>query len=603
MVDESQTWVEDPSLLDSVVTKVEREFANEHALTKTYLRQYFARPISAYDRAAATPEERLVPMRQEGFNLMREQVDGAVALICRELRPSVTPVGADFDTQRGAETLTDFLDGVFEEVGFMAKAQAAWRDACLAPVGVLKWSVEPETGRVRCERCDPLYTFWHRDEGEDPVHFYEARAVPRVRLKALYPSLAGRLDSVAKWRKEEISGIEATGSPITDTVKVVEGWRVKVGDKPGRHVIACKDIVLLDEPWPLEFPPLVPFRWDTGFRGYAGVPLARTVSPYHDELNKLIRTIHESLRGAVPWLLVHADGIVDNITDVPFQKVTWDGPHKPEISAANPLPPQVFDHLERLRGACAAETRVSQQATSGMRPAGLNSAPAQREWIDLISATLKPNQGRWEDGWIQSAKVVVGLCSIASKSPVAWSRLSRGNVLDEIRFSKIKLKPEQYRVRYTITSGLSLTTSGRMEQLSQLKAEGAIDQAEYLRQLQPGLPDIEQAADRANAPRDLIETQISHALNDGIVDAVSPMQAEGLDDLIRTATREYQRAEVVGTYPDANLEALRRLIKAASSRKAAMTPPPAPPVPPQGAPQAVPPQAIPPNAGPQVTNG
>jgi hypothetical protein len=264
---------------------------------------------------------------------------------------------------------------------------------------------------------------------------------------------------------------------------------------------------------------------------------------------------------------------------MPFEVVHWDGPSKPEVVTANPVSPQMLDYIERLRDKCAAETGVSIQATSGMRPAGLNSAPAQREWIDLITARLTPQQQRWEEFWRDSAQAVIALCDATSAKPTTWRKLAKDNVLEDLRWAKIKLKPEQYRVRYMLSSALSLTTSGRMEQLADLKANGAIDQGEYNRML--GLPDIEQASDRANAPRDLVEKQIDMALNEGVIETPSPMQGQGLNDLIRLGALAYQQAVLKGTYPPENLEALRRLIKAAEAR---LQPPPAPEAPPAALP-------------------
>jgi hypothetical protein len=105
-----------------------------------------------------------------------------------------------------------------------------------------------------------------------------------------------------------------------------------------------------------------------------------------------------------------------------------------------------------------------------------------------------------------------------------------------------------------------------------LKDMGIIDVRDVARHVD--MPDVKALADRSNAPRDLAELQISKALNDGVFMMPSAIQgAQGLDELIRIASEEYQRAFLSGRYPPKNIEALRRLILSAKARQ---TPPSAP---------------------------
>ena len=91
--------------------------------------------------------------------------------------------------------------------------------------------------------------------------------------------------------------------------------------------------------------------------------------------------------------------------------------------------------------------------------------------------------------------------------------------------------------------------------------------------------------------------QVSLALDKGIFSMPSAMQGpEGLSSLVKIGGESYAQALNEGTYPRANMETLRRLIKAAEAR---LAPPPAPPAPAMPAaplaPQALPAMAPPAN--------
>lgn len=564
-----KTWVDEPQLLHTTGVRLEREHSSRFVIDKNYLRLYFQRPSSVIPDPDRPWREMQAAYRfdLQGYNLMRRQVDGALALLCRPLRPRVDPTNAEFETQRGCEKITQFLDGLFDGVEFMAKATEAMRDGALTTVGGLKWAIDDETGDYSCERVDPLSLLWSLDEGREPLHMYQISPVPRLKLRELFPKHRREIEDLPAWQREMIVGVEPAGVRQNESVRVTEGWRLKIGNTAGRHVIACHDLVLLDEEWPFEFFPIAFASWAEDFRQFGGVPLARTVAPYHQIQNRCARKVHDSLNGAVPILMVHEDDDDHTLTDAAFQRVVWRGARPPQITPSNPVSQQLLDYVRDMPNECAAETGISLQASAGMRPAGLNSAPAQREWMDIVSTRLVCQQAKWEQLWRNSARIAIGLAQAAQKKPSVFRKVTAGNVLEEIRWRDIKLDPKDYRVRYDLSSALSLTVSGRLEQLAELKANGAIDQAEYLRQM--NMPDVERAADQANAPRDLIERQIDQCLNDGT--PAMPMALQNMDDLIRAATAAYQRAEVAGTYPAKNMECLRRLILQCNARKSAPT--------------------------------
>lgn len=580
------TWVEDPKNLNQAIRQLEAENVSRRSVDKTLLRLYYERPLGVGLRDPTRPYTELADyesLRQLGFNLTRELVDAGVAAIVKPMRAVVVPVGGEFETLRRTRGMQQLLDGVMRENRFLEVAGAAFRDGCTTTMGAVKWFID-ENSEIRCERLDPLSLYWHYDEGTDPIHLYYSVPVPRAVLQAKFPKHADKIASLPVYRAESIVGVEFTSLKTTDTVQVNEAWRRKIVEKNGRHAItAGDDIVLLDEPWTYQFLPVVVFRWTPDLRGYgSGKPLAEMIAPYHIWSNLLVRQVYDSLKGAVPWLLSHEGSLVDEVSDLPFQRIAWHGQHKPEIHAPAPVSVQVLQEIDKLRDRAYQETGISQAAAAGTRPAGLNSEPAQRAWVDIGSARLSiQRQIGWEAPWRDSGRIIIALAAEAYQSKGALTRAPGTEMLSEVMWRDVDLQEDKYRVEFSLTSGLSQTISGKIEQLEWLHDRDVIDKAEMIRQLD--LPDIKQANDRANAPRDLVERQIWSALSEGKLIVPSSMQGESLKDLVVEGGKEYQRAVMLGTYPFKNMEVLRRLIEAAKAR---IAPPPAPPAPPAPAPTA-----------------
>ena len=577
MSDTRSEWTSDPQSLAGVVDSAKRENSARVLLDKCLLRLYYQRPVSAVPDPMRPYQElsTFETLQQLGFNLTREVIDAAAALICQPMRAVVQPVGSDYDLFRSCEVLTKLVDGIFDASDFMSVATQAFIDGSITTVGAVKWFVDPNTKEIQCERIDPLSVLWHYDEGARPAHLYLETPAAKSLLREMYPAKAGAIETQGAWKVPTIVGVEAPGVRGTDTVRVVEAWKRKISDSPGRHTITCGDVVLCDEPWDYDFFPVVCYRSAPDFRGFGGVPMARQIAPYHIWSNTLVRLVNDSLKGAVPWLLIHEDDNVDNVSDMPYQKIVWSGPREPVIQKQNPVSDQVIAQIKELRERAFGEVGVNINAAGGSRPTGLNSAPSQREWMDIVNVRMRRQQQQWERFWNESSRCVVALASDAYRSKAARVAAPGSKFLEEVKWPR-DIKEDQYRMVFALASGLSLTTSGRMEQLGELRDRGAIDEGDYLEKL--GLPDVQQLADRVNAPRKLVEKQISAALNEGTFIMPSALQASSLDALVTIGTQEYQAAMEAGRVPPENIEVLRRLIKAADARRKGLaSPPPLPP--------------------------
>lgn len=582
-----KAWSEDVAALDATMDDIVRASAASKNTDKLTLRLYYDRPIIGTSDPLRPYAEMATyeSLDQLGFNLTREVVDASVAMICRPLHAKVEPNDADAELTMACKQLGRLLDGVMDAGEFDAVARSAWLDACLSAAGWVRWYVDPE-GEIKCERVDPLSVYWDAAEGDDPANLYIETGLPRHGLAARYPKHRQAIIDAAEHVMPTVVGVEAAGSRRAGNVRVREAWCVARHGQPGRHVVRVGGVNIVDEPWDHECHALVRFRYTREFRSAGGVSLARMVAPYHRWTNRIIRQISDAARGANPRLLAHEDSLVDQVSDIPYEVIKWAGTSPPTLEAPRTISDQLISLIATLRERAYAEAGVNPSAASGNRPAGLNSAPAQREWIDIVSARAQEQQRQWERSYRDSARVVCALASTAYKSRSVAVRAPGTRLIESIKFPS--LREQKYRIRYSLASGLSQTVSGRLEQIEALKGMGMVDTADAARALE--LPDVQRLADRANAPRDLAEAQVSLALEKGVVSVPSSVQDVG--PLLTIASQEYQRALLSEEmHPAENVEALRRLIKIAQARQDAAAPPsaPAPPPMPPGPPPPMPP--------------
>jgi hypothetical protein len=575
--DSEKSWIEDPKLLEGMAKTLESEHASRLAESKSYLRMYYNRPVVSADYSRPYREHAVFEALRDrhGGNLTREVIDGAAANICRPLSAEVLPKGVEFELEQGCRQASRLIEGVYDNSNFLAIGKRAFKDGCTADIGPVKGLIDPEANEIKFERLNPLQTYWVDNGTDNPRTVLTTTSISRDELAARYPRHKGKIMDMTPWSPPLVVGVDQPQARRRNpnTVKVVEAWCRAIGNDMGRHSVTVGDIVLEDETWEHEITPVFRFVWTTDFTGWGGLPLARIVGDYDNANRRLLKMMYAGLEGAVPWLVSHEDSEVDGVSDVEFQNVKYAGSTPPTVYMPQTVSPEVIAQIERNYARAYAEGGVNQNMATGSAPARYTSAVAQREFVDIANTRLLDAQQQWQQLWSDGAKVVVMLAQQAKKTHV---RVKGANYYESVSFPK--LSRDKYKVNFGLSSGLSLTPAGRLQELEDLRQAGVIDTADVLRHLD--LPDTRALADRTNAPRDLVMKQIGMALNEGKFEMPSAMQGEGLGALVKIGGEEFQRARLQGNYPAANMEVLRRLIKAAEAR---LAPPPQPPAPPSPA--------------------
>lgn len=590
----SISWTKEPERLCQVVDAIQQTHATELVLARCLGRQYWNRPLAAevvpdtnYTDTRALQRATNRVLSEFGFNVTREVVDALCARVCRMLACKIITVGGDNRLQNQATKLTRYVDSLNKELNTRDTLERMTVDACaMRGFGAGKVAFDEISDAIRFDRLDPLGVFFPFEEGDKPVHLYVRSAVPRQRLMDLYPKQADEIARLPRWRRPAIAGIEPTTNNTSDTVKVDEGWKAQQGERvPGHYTMASDKIVFEDRAYPHSFHQVVLIRLFPEFTGAGGVAAGRLLAPYHRWRNQLLRSMHDSLLGALPRRLMHVETICEDYGDIPWQDVKWSGMQAPQLEVPNPVPQQVFDMFHQIEDGAFNELGVSRSMSAAQMPAGITSGQAIRDYAGFADDRLQSCSERWKSAWVDVSRAIVGLSAEAFQGKSVLMRAPGSDYLEEIRWSDVDLKKNKYKIEFTVTSGLTGTVSAKIQQLVDLQGIGLADAMVLAKGLADDLPDCAALFDRLTAPLDLATRMVEDALNGEYTPPSGLMGPDCLNYIKQIGTQMYDRALISKRHTPEQIECLRKLIRAAQRKEA----PPLPPVQPvQSAPGLAP---------------
>jgi hypothetical protein len=535
------------------------------------------------------------------LNVVRSCVDSVQAQTCSSRpRPAFVTDGGDFDQREKGKRLNKFTRGHFYESKYYELSRQVARDAEIFGTGTLKGLAL--NGRAALERVYVGNLFV--DEAEavwgDPRQLYQVMPIARDVLRGMFPE--AKQEAIEDAEAENTDGIQFSG----DMVRVVEAWHLPSSPdaKDGKHLI-CTSAGILGEvdDWVLPRFPFAFQRWADPVVGFWGTGIPEQLLGKQYEINKLAQRIAKMMHYSVPRILVQKGSKIpkNHITNEIAAIVEYEGMIAPTVMAPSFVPAEYFKRLEDLKREAFEEVGVSQMMASGTKPAGLNSAVAQREHADIQSARFVEFGQKYEQLALDTARILLDVTrDIANEADEKGNakgysvRMPDKKMVEAIDWLDIDLEEDKYVIQVFPVSSLPSTPAARQETVSEWEAKGWVDKAEARRLLD--FPDLEQSSNLAVAALDDIDRTVDHILSGKGYLPPDPHQDLNLG--IQRCMSAYLRGRVE-EYPPERLELLQNWILQA---KAMLGPPPAPPAPPMsaGGPPALPPgdPAAPPTAPP-----
>ena len=473
--------------------------------------------------------------------LIRSVCDTATALIVRS-RPKSTIVtdGGDWELQKQAEDLDQFLVGAYKRAGIYDVAPRAFHDSTVFGTGA--WKYVPrgkgEDFHVATERVmiDDLVV----DEEECRDHLEPENTYHRilVRTEALVrryaadnPDLAHRLRTTFQtgtWPTRHV--------PIGRSV-LVEAIHVPDPDHPdgkARRVLCVEGAVLADEEWPYPFHPYTVLWWALPLSGFYGDGIAYRQFGRQQRITYTYRWIqrcHDLFATPRAW--------VDPAGGPPTLQMSNELgalvlSRRPPAFDPVPrvVPPEVYRWLDELERGGYEDEGISQVSASNQLPPGIESAPAQREYSFKESQRFAPVSQRWEEAVaVEAAEKMTAMYARASarlknRPKVKWA--------DQKLIHRIEwpdMDADAYVIRPEASSLESLSPASRYQAALELAQTGWITPNEG-RQL-IGHPDLKEAADLDNSPRNYAMMVLRRLWRGEIVPLDELAELQTLDEVVR----------------------------------------------------------------------
>lgn len=505
------------------------------------------------------------------YNVVQSVVDTAVARVGRNRpRPMFLTNGGDYKKQREAKLLNNFLDGVFYENNTHDLGVTAFRDGAVWGDGFIH--VFPQHGRVRHERVMASEIFVDDVEAlyGQPRQLHRVKQIDRQVLLDMFPDEAGLIMGAKPSRTEENGR-----SIIADMITVRESWHLPSGPgaKDGKHVITIDGAVLGEvHDWPYEWFPFARVQWSPRLYGYWGQGLAEQLQNIQLEINKLLWVIQRSfhLAGSFKVFIENGSKVVkEHLNNDIGSIINYTGT-MPTYVTPQIVSPEIFSHLNTLINKAYEQSGISQLSAASLKPEGLNSGRAIREYNDIQTDRFAVIAKGYENLFMDIAKLSIETVKIlAAENPKYEVRVPGRKTVSLVRWNDIHLDEDDYVMQVYPVSSLPSDPAGRLATIQEYAQAGFLSPRQARRLLD--FPDLEQVESLANAEEDYLTAVFDKIVDDGDYTPPDPLDDLGM---AKQLCLEYYAKGKQHNLSEARLELLRRYLAQITEIEQAMAPAP-----------------------------
>lgn len=520
---------------------------------------------SANSTIAGQPSLDLPERFHVTYNVVKSAIDTVTARIAqKELRPRVLTERGDYAKQQRAMRLTKYLDGLLDSGGVYKIGPQILKDACIFGTGVVKVIADPETQEVRFERTlvkELLVDDLEAKYG-DPKSMYQRRLVSKDTLLEQFPDCSDEIEAAATARENPLVGFstKVRRAPVVDMVEVIEGWHLGVN---GRHVIAIEGKTLIDQPWSYKTFPFAFLRYNPKIESFYGQGIAEELLGTQLEINKLLRDIQRAQHlVAVPRLLIerHSKIIPQHINNDIGSAIKYEGT-RPDFITPSAMSNEIYSHVKWLISSAYEKVGVSILSATSVKPSGLDSKPALREFSNIESGRFAVTEMAYQELFKDIAELAVKWSRELYKNSKDIKVTTQSKkFIETISWSDVDLEDDKFVTKMYVSSLLPTSPSARLQKIEEYVRAGWMDRETALSQFNH--PDVEAWETTETAEKDFVALAISDILEHGRYRAPEPE----IDPLkaVNFAKKAYLEAIQNGA-PVERVELLLRWIDAAAS--------------------------------------
>lgn len=511
------------------------------------------------------------------LNIVQSMVDTVVSKITKNKpKPTFLTEGGDWEMQRRAMKLTQFVEGQFQATSFYAKRAIGFQNSCIFGTGPLKIFRDGKNIKVEQTFIDELIIEDAEAFYGEPRQLHQRKKIHRDVLKGMFPEKAEEIEILTSTEVGQYNSNSFDKS--SNMVTVVESWHLPSvpGADDGVHSINIDGLNLHDNTeWKKDRFPFVWWRWSVRPIGFFGQGLSEQLTGIQLEINKILRTIQISMHlVSVPKIFVEASSSVvsAHLNNKIGGIIKYKG-QMPTEGKLGTIPRELFEHLDRLYTRAYEIAGVSQLSANAQKPAGLESGKALREFNDIESERFMSVGRRDEEVVLEASALFIDCAKEIFEEYGEYKvKVSSGQSLQIIDWSEVNMDEDKYVMRVYPTSALSSTPAGKLQDVQDLLTAGFINKEDGMKLLD--FPDLRQFMNMANAGVENIDRAIEMIIEKGQYETPEPYQ--NLQYGIEKMQQAYLMYKSNGA-PESRLELFRRWMNDAQALMTKANQPAAPP--------------------------
>ncbi len=567
-----------------------------------FSRLFSGKPLYNYLASnSALDSSNQLPIGRPTANICFSCTDTLVSRITQDKpKPTFLTDGGHYKERKLSKEANQFIWGEFYRMKTYALGAYAFRDCCVFGDGLIKVFRQGDlVANERVLETELLVDFNDGYYGK-PRQLGHIKLVDRAVMAELFPDAEGAILSSAHGN---VDSTPRSTETIADQFIISEFWHLPSaeGAKDGRHVIVCSQGVILDEPWTRDHFPFAKIGYNPNPVGFFSQGAVEILMPTQMEIYRMLIVASQAieLMGVPRIYMDEMSKIVETAFNNRIGTIIKGRGAPPEFLNATANNPEIYQWIQWLIANGYQMLGMSQLAASGVKPQGLNSGEAQREYLNTQDERFNAVLRRYQDMYTDLAYLVLEEATDIAEDNGKYETVYPGkDGLRQVDFKSIKMLDDNFVIQCFEESALPKDPAGRQAKLSEMRADGEISQQEFRRL--SNFPDLEQEDRLAVA----LEERILYCL-DEIVDngyknfsEISP-DPFILDptDMATTKAVNYINLYSTQQLEDTKLQALRDWWTQVQTLKAQANPPP-PVVP--GGPPGQNPQLPVPGSNPQA---
>lgn len=356
--------------------------------------------------------------------------------------------------------LSAYMDGIFYDQEVYEAGFQAFKDCLTDVFGCLKLGIDADKGKITVEWASSKQLYIPNID----IHSKAPREIFQVHEMTLS-------DIYEEYPDEVIAHLGLGADDNLDSIEdevftVVERWRAQSLTFAGRHSIVWKHGELFSEVWSLDFVPFVFCFWSKNPVGFHSTTLVQELAPLQRSINILQRCYYASLKqNAVSrWFVGDSQVEEDELSDATNSIVH--GKTMPQQIVTNAvLTADVMNERERVKQDMYETSGVSKYSAAGIKPSGLNSGEAQREYKETANQRFSYIEELFSNMFLRLSKMAIALTKelAASKQEHLVKVLSSNLVIGRVDWKQVDLDEDLYVMKAHKSSWLPTTPAARVE--------------------------------------------------------------------------------------------------------------------------------------------